>query len=38
MGDDSMALMKVFLPTIKGLVLVDMVQCVHAFLDFCYLV
>ena len=38
MGDDSKAFMKVFLPAIKGLVPVDMVQCVHAFLDFCYLV
>ena len=30
--------MKVFLPTIEGLVPVEMVHCVHAFLDFCYLV
>ena len=30
--------MKVFLPAIEGLVLVEMVHCVHAFLDFCYLI
>lgn len=30
--------MKVFLPAIEGLVPADMVCCVHAFLDFCYLV
>ena len=37
-GDDSKALMKVFLPAIEGLVPVEMVRCVHAFLEFCYLV
>ena len=30
--------MKVFLPAIEGLVPVEMVHCVRAFLDFCYLV
>lgn len=30
--------MKVFLPAIEGLVPADMVRCVRAFLDFCYLV
>lgn len=30
--------MKVFLPAIEGLVPADMVCCVDAFLDFCYLV
>lgn len=30
--------MKIFLPAIEGLVPADMVCCVHAFLDFCYLV
>ena len=30
--------MKVFLPAIEGLVPVEMVRCVAAFLDFCYLV
>ena len=37
-GDDSKALMKVFLPAIEGLVPVEMVRCVRAFLEFCYLV
>lgn len=37
-GDDSKALMKVFLPAIAGLVLEQMVQALSAFLEFCYLV
>ncbi|KAJ7269028.1 hypothetical protein C8J57DRAFT_1609187 [Mycena rebaudengoi] len=37
-GDDSKALMKVYLPAIKGLVPPEMVQAISAFLDFCYLV
>ena len=36
--DDLKALMKVFLPAIEGLVPVEMVRCVRAFLEFCYLV
>ncbi|KAI0085808.1 hypothetical protein BDY19DRAFT_986896 [Irpex rosettiformis] len=36
-GNDSKALMKVFLPAIAGLVPDRMVQAVRAFLDFCYL-
>ncbi|KAF8816751.1 hypothetical protein BYT27DRAFT_7220468 [Phlegmacium glaucopus] len=36
-GDDSKALMKVYLPAIHGLVHPDVVKCVSAFLDFCYL-
>ncbi|KAI1790354.1 hypothetical protein LXA43DRAFT_1148653 [Ganoderma leucocontextum] len=36
-GDDSKALMKVFLPAIAGHVPDKMVQCLAAFLDFCYL-
>ncbi|KAH9910697.1 uncharacterized protein BXZ73DRAFT_57860 [Epithele typhae] len=36
-GDDSKALMKVFLPAIVGFVPDEMVQCVAALLDFCYL-
>ncbi|KAH9913704.1 uncharacterized protein BXZ73DRAFT_92935 [Epithele typhae] len=36
-GDDSKALMKVFLPAIAGHVPVDVVQCVKTFLDFCYI-
>ncbi|KAF6745171.1 hypothetical protein DFP72DRAFT_993169 [Ephemerocybe angulata] len=37
-GNDSKALMKVFLPAITGLVPEGMVRAVAAFLDFCYLV
>ncbi|KAH9170341.1 hypothetical protein EDB89DRAFT_2220723 [Lactarius sanguifluus] len=36
-GDDSKALMKVYLPAIAGHVPLDMVKCVSAFLDFCYI-
>ncbi|KAI0757759.1 hypothetical protein C8Q80DRAFT_1091076 [Daedaleopsis nitida] len=36
-GDDSKALMKVFLPAITGHVPEKMVKCLAAFLDFCYL-
>ncbi|KAH7918101.1 hypothetical protein BV22DRAFT_1108449 [Leucogyrophana mollusca] len=36
-GDDSKALMKVYLPAITGHVPADMVKCLAAFLDFCYL-
>ncbi|KIJ07272.1 hypothetical protein PAXINDRAFT_90695 [Paxillus involutus ATCC 200175] len=37
-GDDSKALMKVYLPAIEGYVPTDVVQAFRAFLDFCYLV
>ncbi|KAF8328032.1 hypothetical protein F5887DRAFT_1083299 [Amanita rubescens] len=37
-GDDTKALMKVFLPAISGLVPEEMVKAVAAFLDFCYIV
>ncbi|KIJ57542.1 hypothetical protein HYDPIDRAFT_53904, partial [Hydnomerulius pinastri MD-312] len=37
-GDDSKALMKVFLPAIAGLVPDKMVQAISAFMDFCYIV
>ncbi|KAG2743057.1 hypothetical protein P692DRAFT_20878964 [Suillus brevipes Sb2] len=37
-GDDSKALMKVFLPAIAEYVPPQLVQCIAAFLDFCYLV
>ncbi|KAJ7186674.1 hypothetical protein C8R46DRAFT_1157898 [Mycena filopes] len=37
-GDDSKALMKVYLSAIAGHVPAEMVKCVSAFLDFCYLV
>ncbi|KAI0071438.1 hypothetical protein K474DRAFT_1687078 [Panus rudis PR-1116 ss-1] len=36
-GDDSKALMKVFLPAIPGHVPDQMVRCIADFLDFCYL-
>ncbi|KAI0358655.1 hypothetical protein OH77DRAFT_1203821 [Trametes cingulata] len=36
-GNDSKVLMKVFLPAIVGYVPEDMVRCIAAFLDFCYL-
>ncbi|KAG1874326.1 hypothetical protein F4604DRAFT_1880852 [Suillus subluteus] len=38
MGDDSKALMKVFLPAIEGHVPQDMVRAFRALLEFCYLV
>ncbi|KAJ7070469.1 hypothetical protein C8F01DRAFT_1206314 [Mycena amicta] len=37
-GDDSKALMKVYLPAIKGLVPDSIVSALAKFLDFCYLV
>ncbi|KAG6835316.1 hypothetical protein H0H93_002760 [Arthromyces matolae] len=37
-GDDSKALMKVYLAAISGHVPSQMVQCFSAFLDFCYIV
>ncbi|KAJ7754198.1 hypothetical protein DFH07DRAFT_868599 [Mycena maculata] len=37
-GDDLKALMKVYLPAIKGLVPPAIVEALSAFLDFCYLV
>ncbi|KDQ49560.1 hypothetical protein JAAARDRAFT_186918 [Jaapia argillacea MUCL 33604] len=37
MGDDSKALMKVYLPAIVGHVPDAMVKCLAAFLDFCYI-
>ncbi|KAF8174181.1 hypothetical protein K438DRAFT_2049994 [Mycena galopus ATCC 62051] len=37
-GDDSKALMKVYLAAIKGLVPDEIVQAIGAFLDFCYIV
>jgi len=36
-GDDSKALMKVYLPAISGRVPADMVRAIRAFLEFCYL-
>ncbi|KII88928.1 hypothetical protein PLICRDRAFT_698078 [Plicaturopsis crispa FD-325 SS-3] len=36
-GDDSKALMKVYLAAIAGHVPSDMVKCLSAFLDFCYI-
>ncbi|KAG1724132.1 hypothetical protein EDB19DRAFT_1897950 [Suillus lakei] len=36
-GDDSKALMKVYLPAIEGHVLQDIIQCFRAFLEFCYI-
>ncbi|KAH9918786.1 uncharacterized protein B0H18DRAFT_957786 [Fomitopsis serialis] len=36
-GNDSKALMKVYLPAIRGHVPDDMVRCFAAYLDFCYL-
>ncbi|KAI6004187.1 hypothetical protein EDD15DRAFT_2385241 [Pisolithus albus] len=38
MGDDSKALMKVYLPTIEGHVLGEIICTFCAFLEFCYLV
>ncbi|KAG0693018.1 hypothetical protein DFH29DRAFT_992452 [Suillus ampliporus] len=37
-GDDSKALMKVYLPAIEGHVPRDVVRCFRAFLEFCYIV
>ncbi|EDR03732.1 uncharacterized protein LACBIDRAFT_306911 [Laccaria bicolor S238N-H82] len=37
MGDDSKALMKVYLPAILGYVPPKMVQCISTFLDACYI-
>ncbi|KAG2104633.1 hypothetical protein BD769DRAFT_1630825 [Suillus cothurnatus] len=37
-GDDSKALMKVYLPAIEGYVPVDVVRAFQALLEFCYLV
>ncbi|KAG6808699.1 hypothetical protein H0H92_003209 [Tricholoma furcatifolium] len=37
-GDDSKALMKVYLPAISGHVLAQMVKALKHFLEFCYLV
>ncbi|KAJ7803304.1 hypothetical protein B0H13DRAFT_2244639 [Mycena leptocephala] len=37
-GDDSKALLKVYLPAIKGLVPDQIVQAITSFLDFCYLI
>ncbi|KAJ7612392.1 hypothetical protein DFH06DRAFT_1345137 [Mycena polygramma] len=37
-GDDSKALMKVYVAAIAGHVPPEMVKCVAAFMDFCYLV
>ncbi|KAF8885010.1 hypothetical protein BD779DRAFT_1612023 [Infundibulicybe gibba] len=37
-GDDSKALMKVYIPAIEGHVPQDMVRALTAYLDFCYLV
>jgi hypothetical protein len=36
-GDDSKALMKVYLPAIEGYVPQDVVRTLRAFLDFCYI-
>ncbi|KAH8984531.1 hypothetical protein EDB86DRAFT_3084417 [Lactarius hatsudake] len=36
-GDDSKALMKVYLPAIEGHVPSDAVRCFRAFLEFCYI-
>ncbi|KAG1884360.1 hypothetical protein F4604DRAFT_1574713 [Suillus subluteus] len=37
-GDDSKALMKVYLPAIEGHVPQDIIRCFRAFLEFCYIV
>ncbi|KAG0692045.1 hypothetical protein DFH29DRAFT_985968 [Suillus ampliporus] len=37
-GDDSKALMKIYLPAIEGHLLTDIICTFHAFLEFCYLV
>ncbi|KAG1887712.1 hypothetical protein F4604DRAFT_1570592, partial [Suillus subluteus] len=38
MSDDSKALMKVYIPTIKGYVPRDVIHAFSAFLNFCYIV
>ncbi|KAJ3859044.1 hypothetical protein EV359DRAFT_75730 [Lentinula novae-zelandiae] len=37
-GDDSKALMKVFLPAVAEYLLEEMMRCLSSFLDFCYLI
>ncbi|KAJ3711702.1 hypothetical protein C8R42DRAFT_688331 [Lentinula raphanica] len=37
-GDDSKALMKIFLPAVADYLPEEMVKCIASFLDFCYLV
>ncbi|KAG2347176.1 hypothetical protein BDR05DRAFT_945548 [Suillus weaverae] len=37
-GDDSKALMKIYLPAIEGHVLTDVIHTFRAFLEFCYLI
>ncbi|KAJ3760778.1 hypothetical protein EV360DRAFT_93378 [Lentinula raphanica] len=37
-GDDSKALMKIFLPAVADYIPEKMAKCIAAFLDFCYLV
>ncbi|KAJ6506530.1 hypothetical protein C8R45DRAFT_508629 [Mycena sanguinolenta] len=37
-GDDSKALMKIYLAAVAGYLPSDMVKCLAAFMDFCYLV
>ncbi|KAF6752471.1 hypothetical protein DFP72DRAFT_991074 [Ephemerocybe angulata] len=37
-GDDSKALMKIYIAAIKGLVPPEVVKCFTAFMDFCYIV
>ncbi|KAJ3791804.1 hypothetical protein GGU11DRAFT_823819 [Lentinula aff. detonsa] len=37
-GDDSKALMKIFLPAVSEYLPLEIMQCLAAFLDFCYLV
>ncbi|KAJ3748188.1 hypothetical protein EV360DRAFT_57070 [Lentinula raphanica] len=37
-GDDSKALMKIFLPAVADYIPEEMAKCIAAFLDFCYLV
>ncbi|KAJ3735585.1 hypothetical protein DFJ43DRAFT_1113159 [Lentinula guzmanii] len=37
-GDDSKALMKIFLPAVVEYLPQDMLKCLSSFLDFCYLV
>ncbi|KZT18451.1 hypothetical protein NEOLEDRAFT_1184281 [Neolentinus lepideus HHB14362 ss-1] len=36
-GDDSKALMKIYLPVLDGLLPQDIVQTIHSLIDFCYL-
>ncbi|KAJ7756688.1 hypothetical protein B0H16DRAFT_1662563 [Mycena metata] len=37
-GDDSKALMKIYLPAVKEFIPSEMVKCFSSFLDFCYVV